>query len=42
MHIEMEVWNEGKVDDGYSNVIEYPEGIAGWADAGHPVEQQKP
>lgn len=25
---------------GYSNVIEYPQGIAGWADAGNTVEQK--
>lgn len=25
---------------GYSNVLEYPEGIAGWAEAGNAVEQK--
>jgi len=26
---------------GYTNVIEYPQGIAGWAEAGNMVEQKK-
>ena len=26
---------------GYGNVIEYPEGIPGWIEAGHAVEQAK-
>lgn len=26
---------------GYKNVIEYPEGIKGWMEAGHPVERAK-
>jgi rhodanese-related sulfurtransferase len=26
---------------GYVNVVEYPEGIPGWKDAGNPVEAKK-
>lgn len=26
---------------GYTNVIEYPEGIQGWADTGYPIEKAK-